>query len=76
MKETVSVRRVKVSGERMAWCRSVKDISVNMVRRPMTRERLPDMGMPGSLISCSLRTTRTGHDPLASRSYDSLESRS
>lgn len=60
----------------MAWCRSVKESTVkNVARRPMTRERLPDMGMYGSFISCNLRTTRAVHDPLASRSYDWLESR-
>jgi hypothetical protein len=60
----------------VAWCRCIKDSSVNdMVRRPMTRERLPDVGIPGSFISCNLRTTRTVHDLLASRSYDWLESR-
>ncbi len=55
----------------MAWRGRIKDNSVNnMVRRPMTRGRLPDTGVPGSLTSFNLRTTRTVHDSLASRSYD------
>jgi hypothetical protein len=74
-KERCRMEGQRIMCDAMTWCRSVKESSVNMVRRPMTRERLPDMGMAGSFFSCNLRTTRTVHDLLASRSYDSLESR-
>ncbi len=56
----------------MAWRGRIKDNSVNnMVRRPMTRGRLQDIDVPRSLtLATNLRTTRTVHDSLVTRSYD------